>query len=354
MARRAAPGTLIHCESCGEDYSATYKRCPFCGEKPGGGTTTSLPRVDPEQDDFVFEGEELFDDGEERSRRPARPKGGKRLAQDAGRPSGNAPGPINWPRLITFLCSLVIVAAAMVIVFAFIFPRIYDPNGSASADPNNSGTVVSQQPSDTLPSSDPGVTDPATDPSDVPSAEPSTDPSTQPGGTVTGLTLNNTEFALPANDSYTITATVTPADWGGTVTWSSSNTSIATVSADGLVTNVNTGSTTLRVTITATAGDQTATATVYCYGGSSGSAPSSDPGTGDTPSAGSATIVNASGGLRVRSGPGTSYDIVASLVNGDDITVVSDAGDGWYEITFAGSGGQETTGYIMGEYISMS
>ena len=94
MARRAAPGTLIHCESCGEDYSATYKRCPFCGEKPGGGTTASLPRMDdPEQDDYVFEGEDLFDDVEDRPSRPARPRGGKRLAQDTGRSSVGS----SWP-----------------------------------------------------------------------------------------------------------------------------------------------------------------------------------------------------------------------------------------------------------------
>ena len=23
---------LIHCDNCGEDYSSTYKRCPFCDE----------------------------------------------------------------------------------------------------------------------------------------------------------------------------------------------------------------------------------------------------------------------------------------------------------------------------------
>lgn len=67
-----------------------------------------------------------------------------------------------------------------------------------------------------------------------------------------------------------------------------------------------------------------------------------------------ATITGADSGLRVRSGPGTSYEILASLNNGDDIVVVADAGDGWYEITFAGSGGKDVTGYIMGEYISMS
>lgn len=24
--------TMIHCEYCGEDYSSTYKHCPFCDE----------------------------------------------------------------------------------------------------------------------------------------------------------------------------------------------------------------------------------------------------------------------------------------------------------------------------------
>ena len=28
---------VIRCEKCGEDYSVTYKRCPFCDERPGRG-----------------------------------------------------------------------------------------------------------------------------------------------------------------------------------------------------------------------------------------------------------------------------------------------------------------------------
>ena len=31
---RNLPG-MIRCENCGEDYSVTYKRCPFCDERPG-------------------------------------------------------------------------------------------------------------------------------------------------------------------------------------------------------------------------------------------------------------------------------------------------------------------------------
>ena len=28
-------GEMVYCERCGEDYSATYRRCPFCDERPG-------------------------------------------------------------------------------------------------------------------------------------------------------------------------------------------------------------------------------------------------------------------------------------------------------------------------------
>ncbi len=28
---------VVRCEKCGEDYSVTYKRCPFCDERPGRG-----------------------------------------------------------------------------------------------------------------------------------------------------------------------------------------------------------------------------------------------------------------------------------------------------------------------------
>lgn len=40
MATKKAPPRrntdVIRCENCGEEYSTTYKRCPFCDERPGG------------------------------------------------------------------------------------------------------------------------------------------------------------------------------------------------------------------------------------------------------------------------------------------------------------------------------
>ena len=75
---------------------------------------------------------------------------------------------------------------------------------------------------------------------------------------VTGVTLNKTTLSLVNGNSETLTATVAPANaTDKTVSWSSSNTSVATVS-DGTVTAKGVGTT----TITATAGGKSATCTV--------------------------------------------------------------------------------------------
>ena len=76
--------------------------------------------------------------------------------------------------------------------------------------------------------------------------------------------------------------------------------------------------------------------------------PEPTPESGDIPNGSKGTIMNAANGLRVRSGPGTSYDVLASLKNGDSITVVSYAGDNWYEIRYSST----KIGYIMGDYIN--
>ena len=66
----------------------------------------------------------------------------------------------------------------------------------------------------------------------------------------------------------------------------------------------------------------------------------------------SGTIVNAEGGLRVRSGPGTSYEILGSLVNGNPVQVIAASENGWYQISYSGAGGATMYGYVLGDYIS--
>lgn len=75
----------------------------------------------------------------------------------------------------------------------------------------------------------------------------------------TGITLNESALSFGTlNATQQLTATVTPSDSSDRVVWSSSNTSVATVSNTGLVTSVAYGS----ATITATAGSVSATCSV--------------------------------------------------------------------------------------------
>lgn len=390
MAFRPSPNSLIHCTVCGEDYSATYKRCPFCGAKnapsapnPGSRQTPPAPDPAPRQapptapeqdpdDTYVFDGQDLFDEEPVDDYRPAHPKGGKRLAE---KPSSSpfSEAQINWPRMITFLCSLVIIVAALVIVFTFIYPQLRGSGGpaaNASEQPTLPVTAPVDQPTQPV---EPGTTEPLPVKTDAPVDPAVTNPPlVGPGDDEpTSLTLSRQEFTLtPAagRSSYQIIPTVTPSDWAGTVTWESSDTSLATVSADGTVTHANPSVTGVHVVmITARAGTLEAECKVYIAAVAAATQPpateppvqsnapvepTQTPSSGNVTVGRSGTIVNAESGLRVRSGPGTTYAPIATLWNGNSVNVVAEAGDGWYQITFHGTGGATTTGYIRGEYIS--
>ncbi len=377
---------LIHCEHCGEDYSATYRRCPFCGERndprrvtPRNDPTSSSryipmppaakpsPRRQSEEeadDGYVFDGQDAFDDEPEEEYYAPRPKGGKRLAPK--QPGRFDPPPINWPRLITFLCSLIIIVAALVIVFTFIYPQLHgrqDPNAGASA----SQPVEPTMPPIITPT--PGVTQPTQPVDPVPPSQPVIDPVES---VLTGIVLKNSDgkavddITIRAGRSAQLTAEFTPSTWTGDVAWSSSNPEWVTVTDSGYVTNVNKSGAFHNVYITVTAGGVSTQCIVRATAGDAPvhSAPppaDSQPPAGNSqpPSGGGAltagsrgTITGADGGLRVRSGPGTSYDIQASLKNGDSVTIVAPAENGWYQINYAGGGGATLTGYILGEYIS--
>ena len=348
MARKPATDQLIHCNACGEDYSSTYRRCPFCGERVNARPADTEEDFD---DGYVFDGQAMFDDPEDDSDSGA-PKGGRRLA--AGNGSGSSSRgrfdstpPVNWGRLITYGISLIIIIAALVILFTVFYPMIHS-NPDPSPSPSGSTSV---EPSNPVESPDPV---PPTDPVDEPT-DPVDEPSVAPG--LKGITLSTYDFTLVQNESHRILVTLDPEDWDGELTWTSSDESYATVDSTGKVTNVNTSSSLRRVTITVSAGDVSANCTVYCRGVTAVDSPppvsTDDP--VDQPSSGNLApgtvgyIVGASGGLRVRSGPGTTYNVQASLVNGNEVTVLEDAGNGWYRISYGGNG----TGYIMGDFIQV-
>lgn len=92
---------------------------------------------------------------------------------------------------------------------------------------------------------------------------------------VTGVELNKSTLSLDEGDTYTLTATVAPADAANkAVTWTSSNSGVATVDSNGKVTAVSSGTAT--ITVTTVDGGKTATCAVTVSHTSSGGGSSDD------------------------------------------------------------------------------
>jgi len=233
MAKRlGGKNELIKCEYCGELYSATYRRCPFCnGDGTGRWDESDQPQP-PEEE--------------------SAPRGGKRLAaEDQGgydyddEPRGDGP---SVRQVLFTILSLALIAAAVCIVVSIVKPLLGGGKPKESQGPVQSQAVVSAQPTpdQSVPSA-PAVE--STEPSAAPSAEPSAPavvsqpPATSvPAGTPTGFTLSKQDFTFfSKGESYRVAVTFQPAGATGTVTWTSDDPNIATVDSNGRVTAVSKG-----------------------------------------------------------------------------------------------------------------
>lgn len=296
------------CPVCGEKYSDTYRSCPFCEE------------------------EKNF----RRGKGPKR-KGGHRVRQGG-------------PSLLSPVLVIAILLMAALLIYLLFGKAIGEKLGwgqnPAGSEP--SGAVSSQGSS--------GASSSGASGSGASSSgeEPVVDP--EPAGLTyeaalalpDGLTLSKTDYSTNVGDPD---VTLSVSGGSGSYTWLSENDAIATVSESGTVTAAANGT----VNILVTDGDQKAVCIVRVKGGSAPATPTTptDPTpTGGSLKLGAATVINAPAGVNVRSGPGTENAAIASLVNGNEVTIKADAGNGWYEITFVGSGGVDTDGYVKGEFLA--
>ena len=252
MPTKRIPGSrpgLIHCDNCGEEYSASYKRCPFC---------------DDYQDDYADDSETAAAAG-----------GGKRLA--ASNKRGGGYGRTSPLKVIGIILSLAIIAAAVWIVVTKLLPAIHRGNLDGT-DPNDAAVSA------TLPASE--SASPDGDPAAVSSNSGTTDPENSSEGTepvdgvgAVGFTLDKTDVTLEPDEVWSPVVTFTPEGSTGQLTWTSEKPNIAAVSAIGEITNVNTGSSQISVTVTATLPNGTShSCIVRCKGGSTDpNAPSAEP-----------------------------------------------------------------------------
>nr|WP_326127265.1 SH3 domain-containing protein [uncultured Oscillibacter sp.] len=329
---------MKRCPVCGERYSDTYRYCPFCEE-------------------------EDLDREEEARRAPSR--SGRRVGVGSGR----------QPNLVTPVLVVLILLMAALLVYLLWGDKIaakFDKDKEPDSKPGVEDPVEPDQkdPAAQEPS-DPTVTDPNVTTPEEPGGEMPEGPDTNtPGGTTTQPAGPTDSYgaasALPGGLTYTnirdndFTRGVSEGVYqlkvsggSGTYTWMSEDPGIASVDSSGNVTPLAAGITHILVTD----GSRKAVCTVRVTGG--GSAPSTTPTTPTTPStgggtlkAGPATVINGGNGVRVRSGPGTNYDILATVPNGGSVQVVQSVGNDWYEITFSNVGGVTTSGYMKGEFLS--
>lgn len=200
--------STIRCPKCGEEYSDTYKKCPFCQE------------------------EEAIRQG-----KPLRRRGGKRL--DKRKRSAGAGG-------VMLIVTAVIIIG--VVGFVFFGDQVAGLMGIRTEQSQTDDTP------DTVQTGQDDTQTPATpdDEGDNISQEP--DISQEPAGP---LALDRDAMTIPAGETALLTAT----GGAGEVTWTSSNENIATVS-NGSVTGVAGGT----VTITATAGEESVSCSVTVDG----------------------------------------------------------------------------------------
>ena len=211
------------CPKCGEEYSDTYRSCPFC-----------------EEEDAIKHG------------RPLRRRGGRRLEK---RPSssGGAGG------IMLLLMCVIILCVVGYVAFG---DDVADAVGIRDAQPAPSRDASQTEPQ-APPSSDGQTPEPPVTNEDEPA--PSVDPvisdeppvSDEPAEPSGPLALSQTDITIPAGETGRLTAS----GGSGEVTWSSSNPEIASVD-NGAVTGKAGGT----VTITASSGEETATCQVKVEG----------------------------------------------------------------------------------------
>ena len=350
---------MKRCPICGERYSDTYKECPFCEEEEYWEEEQDIPR-----------------------------RSGIREGARGGSRSGRSAYSIVTPVLI-----VLIVLMALLLVYLLKGDKLF--GGKTPPDESGKTDVTTPAPPPITPDDtdtanpDDGTNEPdaSGEPSgtDTPdTAMPEENAGSTPSGGESGgmsyasaaalpggLTLSSTDFTQPVSKGD---VKLRVSGGTGTYTWISENPAVATVAGDGTVTPVARGVTNVVVTD----GSKRAICIVRVTGGSapaSGGTTTTTPAT-TTPStttpstttpsttapsgggslkAGSAVVVNGGNGVRVRSGPGTNYDILATVPNGGSVQVVRSAGtDDWYEITFSNVGGVTTTGYMKGEFLANS
>ena len=194
------------CDVCGEEYSATYRSCPFC-----------------EENEAIRRGKPMH----------------RHTSDFRNRRGGHALG------VLALVLALVVVGAGAIYFFG---ENIAQALGMR--EPTNAEDGADQD-AGSLPPSDSGADEP--EDGVMPSADDSQGAEPENGGDSQPATPPSTPVALSSED-FTLTAsnglqyTLKASGGSGEYTWTTADPSVATVSESGLVTGVGNGNTEVTVT----------------------------------------------------------------------------------------------------------
>ena len=224
---------MKRCPICGENYSDTYKSCPFCEEE------AALQR-----------GNQLRRGG----------RGGKRAS------SGNKRG---QPNLLSPILVILILIMAALLVYLLFGDKIADQLAGNQEDPGTEEVTPAPPTLDENEDDDTTAPEVGTDTDDQDDGEGTGDTAEETDLTALPETLTmsylgapKTEFTMSVGDD---SIPLTASGGSGSYTWSSSDENIATVDADGKVSAVSAG----QATITVTDGSGKGTCMVRVKGGTS-------------------------------------------------------------------------------------
>ena len=217
---------LVHCDVCGEDYAATYRRCPFCNGKG-----------QQQQDDY--DDEDLFEE-EEDAQRP----GGKRLAGSASRF-----GHLDPAKIAIYVLAALIILAVVCVLISLLFSGSKDKDASDKASATASASAIVSNAVETAGGEE---YDPLSQENAPPVGEDPVSNANQGSNTQTSTTAKLTYAGVSKSD-----ITITPKDppiklevKGGTASsWSSQKPGVATVSENGTITPVSNGTTVVDCTL---------------------------------------------------------------------------------------------------------
>lgn len=190
----------------------------------------------------------------------------------------------------------------------------------------------------------------------------------------TSFSMYPNEIYLLPNGTYTLLPLLEPAGSGAEITWSSSDPSAVSVSASGVISNVFTGTGSPVVTVTGKIGTLSASCIVRCVAEGTTipeippvNLPSveedeeekeedSDTESGLISTASTGMVVDAPGGLNVRTDPSSEGEIVARLPEDVIVTLYGKTEDNWYQVSYQYTDPSTNVitniqGYVMGEYI---